>query len=188
MLASVYILRSKGIIRFGNRRKWIRFHQILAGFGLTLILIHKAFRLNSWYSWLPLILALGSLITGLTISLVKTQKRQSFLLIHSLLSPLLLTSIVYHGTPKMNHDIFFPLWKEHQAACVQCHKNSDYKSYTCLTCHIHSNSSVLEPHSIHGVIPYDPTPNDIRKLAQCLNCHQTTIKNREYGKKRANWY
>ena len=79
-----------------------------SGFGLTLVLIHAAFGMNSWYSWLPLILVLGSLITGLIISLVKTQKRQSFLLIHSLLSPLLLTNIVYHSTQKMDHD-FFPL-------------------------------------------------------------------------------
>ena len=99
LLASAYIFRSKGIIRFGNCRKWIWFN---ASFN------SRGFQTELWYSWLPLILVLGSLITGLIISLVKTQKRQSFLLIHSLLSPLLLTNIVYHSTQKMDHD-FFPL-------------------------------------------------------------------------------
>ena len=186
-MASGYILRSKGIVRFGKRQIWVRFHRILASFGLTLIFIHGAFKPTFWYSWLPFILALGSLITGLAISITKIRNRKRLLLIHSFFSPLLLISIVLHGSKKMDHDNFFPLSGEHQVACIQCHTVSNYVDYTCLTCHVHNNSEVLEPHSIHGVIPYDPTLTDVQVIAQCLDCHQTEINKREYGKNRANW-
>jgi len=160
----------------------------LASFGLTLIFIHGAFKPTYWYSWLPLTLALGSLVTGLMISIAKIRNRKRIRLIHSFLSPFLLTSIVLHGIKKMDHDKFFPLSGEHQVACTQCHTGSNYIDYTCLTCHAHNNPEVLEPHSIHGVIPYNPTSTDVQVIAQCLDCHQTEINKTEYGKKRANWH
>ena len=76
LLASAYVLRSKGIVRFGKRQIWIRFHRILASFGLTLIFVHGAFKPTYWYSWLPFILAVGSLVTGLAISTAKTRNRK----------------------------------------------------------------------------------------------------------------
>ena len=188
LLASAYVLRSKGIVRFGKRQIWIRFHRILASFGLTLIFVHGAFKPTYWYSWLPFILALGSLVTGLAISTAKIRNRKHIRLIHSFLSPFLLISIVLHGSKKMDHDNFFPLSGEHQVACIQCHTDSNYIDYTCLTCHAHNNPEVLEPHSIHGVIPYNPTSTDVQVIAQCLDCHQTEINQKEYGKKRANWH
>ena len=76
LLASACVLPSKGIIRFGKRQIWIRFHRIFASFGLTLIFVHGAFKPTYWYSWLPFILALGSLVTGLAISTAKTRNRK----------------------------------------------------------------------------------------------------------------
>ena len=187
LLANAYFLRSKGIIKFGARQRWIKYHQTMAGFGLTLVTIHSAVRPMAWHSWLPLILATGSLVTGLTISLVSGSHRRPILLVHSLVAPVLLLSIVFHGREKLDHDAFFPLTADHNVACVQCHTTPDYQSYTCLTCHIHNNSKVIEPHSIHGVVPYDPTPVEVQTLAQCLDCHQTQMNSREYGKRRANW-
>ena len=49
LLASAYVLRSKGIVRFGKRQIWIRFHRILASFGLTLIFVHGAFKPTYWF-------------------------------------------------------------------------------------------------------------------------------------------
>ena len=61
---------------------------------------------------------------------------------------------------------------------LHIHVNSPYKAYTCLTCHVHNTPEIQFAHKSHGVSS---------SYNACLNCHQTAINEKKYGKRRANW-
>ena len=52
-----------------------------------------------------------------------------------------------------------------------------YRSYTCITCHIHNTPEIQLAHELHGVLDYH----------RCLVCHQAEIDGTRYGRRRANW-
>jgi hypothetical protein len=60
---------------------------------------------------------------------------------------------------------------------LSVHADTPYKAYTCLTCHAHNTPEIQSAHEIHGVFSYNA----------CLSCHQTTIRGKPYGNRRANW-
>lgn len=55
--------------------------------------------------------------------------------------------------------------------------DSTYKSYTCLTCHVHNTEEIQKAHELHGVTSYQ----------RCLVCHQTVIDGKKYGNQKVNW-
>ncbi len=120
LIASLYILRSRWI-RWGNRQKWLKYHQRLASLGLCLVLFHSAFQPITWHSWLTFLLALSNMGTGIAISLTAKRVRQILLRCHLILAPILLIGIVFHGQAKLNHDEFFPLTEVHDVPCAKCH-------------------------------------------------------------------
>ena len=50
-----------------------------------------------------------------------------------------------------NHDKYFVLDKNHNVSCTTCHKNNDYKTYTCFGCHEHSINKIREEHEEKGI-------------------------------------
>ncbi len=120
IIASGYILRTR-LIRWGSRQIWLKYHQRLASFGLSLVFIHSALRPFSWHSWLTFVLALLNLGTGIAVSLTTRRTRRVLLRCHLALAPILLIGIVIHGREKLDHDEFFPLTEEHDIPCVRCH-------------------------------------------------------------------
>ncbi len=187
LVANLYFLRSKQIIRWGKKQTWLKYHQRFASLGLSLVFVHSAIQPNAWHSWIAFLLASANFGTGMTVSFTKGKIRKKTLLIHSLLAPVLLVSIILHGSSKLDHDDFFPLTKEHDVTCVKCHTSSAYETYTCLLCHEHNTREIQFAHEVHGVIPYNPKPHDLEIIAKCLDCHLTKINDREYGRRRANW-
>ncbi len=119
-IASLYVLRSR-LIRWGNRSRWLKYHQTLAAFGLCLVLIHSSVKPETWHSWLTFCLAWLNLGTGIAVSLAKAQLRRILLGCHLALAPILLIAILVHGREKLEHDEFFPLTDEHEITCVKCH-------------------------------------------------------------------
>jgi len=187
LVANLYFFRSKQIIRWGARQTWLKYHQRFASLGLSLVFIHSAIQPHTWHSWIAFLLASANLGTGMATSFTKGRIRKNILRIHSLLAPILLISVILHGSRKLDHDDFFPLAKEHDVACVKCHTSSTYETYTCLLCHVHNTREIQFAHEVHGVIPYDPQPRDLETIAECLDCHLTKINDHEYGRRRANW-
>ena len=187
LVANLYFFRSRQIIKWGKRQTWLKYHQRFASLGLSLVFIHSAIQPHAWHSWTAFLLASANLGTGMTVSFTKGVIRKNILRIHSLLAPVLLISVILHGNRKLDHDDFLPLANEHDVACVKCHTLPTYKTYTCLLCHVHNTREIQFAHEVHGVIPYDPQPQDLENIAKCLDCHLTNINNREYGRRRANW-
>ena len=187
LVANLYFLRSKRIIKRGNRKTWLKYHQRFASLGLSLVFVHSAMQPHAWHSWLACLLASANFGTGITVSFTKGKARKNVLFMHSLLAPCLLVSIILHGSEKLDHEVFFPLTENHNVACVKCHNTSTYETYTCLLCHEHNTREIQFAHEVHGVIPYDPTPEVLEEIAKCLDCHLTKINDREYGRRRANW-
>ena len=252
VIASLYVLRTR-LIRWGNRSRWLKYHQGLAAFGLCLVLIHSSIKPQAWHSWLTFSLAWLNLGTGVAVSLTRAQTRRLLLRCHLALAPILLVAILVHGREKLDHDEFFPLTQEHDIPCVKCHTSdsllfrmdvvfqnevgkgarlsedvqwefgvrgipisqnatvsmkekghkwlitdgenkqrypvrkeagqfniytaSIYKTYTCRTCHVHNTPEIRFAHEVHGVSSYN----------RCLDCHQTVIHDKEYGKQKVDW-
>ena len=61
------------------------------------------------------------------------------------------------------HNKFFVLDKDHNAACVTCHTADDYSKYTCYGCHEHTPANVLRKHSKEG----------IQNFENCVQCHRS---------------
>ncbi len=61
-----------------------------------------------------------------------------------------------------DHDKYFVLDRDHQTACDTCHRNSDFKRYTCYGCHEHSQAKVRAQHEEEG----------IRNFENCTECHR----------------
>lgn len=62
-----------------------------------------------------------------------------------------------------DHDKFFFLDRDHDAACETCHVNNDYSNYTCYGCHEHSRSKIRAEHYEEGIRDYE----------NCVECHRS---------------
>ena len=61
-----------------------------------------------------------------------------------------------------NHDKFFVLYRDHNAACSTCHVNNDLSRYTCYGCHEHTPAKIHAEHVEEG----------IRNFDNCVDCHR----------------
>jgi hypothetical protein len=71
-----------------------------------------------------------------------------------------------------DHAKLFVLDGDHNASCVTCHTNNDYRRYTCYGCHEHTPSNVRSKHEKEG----------IRNFENCAQCHRSA--NGEAGERR----
>jgi len=72
----------------------------------------------------------------------------------------------------LDHDRYFPLYKEHIGSCKKCHETpKNYKVYTCMNCHVHATRGIIKEHAEEG----------IRNYSDCLRCHRVYMKGRTYG-------
>ena len=63
-----------------------------------------------------------------------------------------------------DHNRFFPLDKDHNAACATCHAASNYSQYTCYGCHEHTPAGMQAKHREEGVAG---------NLDDCVRCHRS---------------
>lgn len=61
------------------------------------------------------------------------------------------------------HDRYFVLDWDHDAACATCHVKNDYAAYTCYGCHAHSRAGVRAEHLEEGIFDYQ----------DCVACHRS---------------
>lgn len=61
------------------------------------------------------------------------------------------------------HEKFFVLDRDHNAPCATCHRDSDYRRYTCYGCHEHTPANVLAEHREEG----------LTDIANCVRCHRS---------------
>lgn len=64
------------------------------------------------------------------------------------------------------HNKFFVLDRDHNAACVTCHVRNDYSRYTCYGCHEHTPANIRREHIEEG----------IRQFDNCVACHRSGDK------------
>jgi hypothetical protein len=62
-----------------------------------------------------------------------------------------------------DHDEFFYLDRDHDAACETCHVDNNFADYTCYGCHEHSRSKIREEHFEEGIRDYE----------SCVECHRS---------------
>ena len=60
---------------------------------------------------------------------------------------------------------------------IAIYADTDYRSYTCLKCHVHNTEEIQTVHELHGVT----------EAHRCLICHQTEIDGTRYGRQRFDW-
>lgn len=60
---------------------------------------------------------------------------------------------------------------------IAIYADNDYRSYTCLKCHVHNTEEIQLVHELHGVT----------EAHRCLICHQTEIGGKTYGRQRFDW-
>ena len=60
---------------------------------------------------------------------------------------------------------------------IAIYADNDYRSYTCLKCHVHNTEEIQLVHELHGVT----------EAHRCLICHQTEINGTRYGRQRFDW-
>ena len=60
---------------------------------------------------------------------------------------------------------------------IAIYADNDYRSYTCLKCHVHNTEEIQSVHALHGVT----------EAHRCLICHQTEIGGVTYGRQRFDW-
>ena len=60
---------------------------------------------------------------------------------------------------------------------IAIYADNDYRSYTCLKCHVHNTEEIQSVHALHGVT----------EAHRCLICHQTEIDGVTYGRQRFDW-
>jgi len=73
-----------------------------------------------------------------------------------------------------DHVKLFVLDRDHNATCVTCHANKDYKKYTCYGCHEHQPDKVRKEHIKEG----------IQNFENCVQCHRGARKGRERGREK----
>lgn len=64
------------------------------------------------------------------------------------------------------HDKYFALDSDHNAACVTCHARSDYSRYNCYGCHEHTQANIRREHIEEGISKFD----------NCVECHRSANK------------
>jgi len=62
-----------------------------------------------------------------------------------------------------DHAKFFALDGDHNADCVTCHVDSDYKRYTCYGCHEHTVDKIRRKHLKEGIADFE----------NCVGCHRS---------------
>ena len=60
---------------------------------------------------------------------------------------------------------------------IAIYADNDYRSYTCIKCHVHNTEEIQLVHELHGVT----------EAHRCLICHQTEIDGVTYGRQRFDW-
>ena len=60
---------------------------------------------------------------------------------------------------------------------IAIYADNDYRSYTCLKCHVHNTEEIQLAHELHGVT----------EAHRCFICHQTEINGTLYGRQRFDW-
>lgn len=60
---------------------------------------------------------------------------------------------------------------------IAIYADNDYRSYTCIKCHVHNTEEIQLVHELHGVT----------EAHRCLICHQTEIDDVTYGRQRFDW-
>ena len=60
---------------------------------------------------------------------------------------------------------------------IAIYADNDYRSYTCLKCHVHNTKEIQLAHELHGVADFE----------RCFVCHQTEIDGTLYGRQRFDW-
>lgn len=73
-----------------------------------------------------------------------------------------------HSTTKwvpstFDHSSSFVLDRNHNASCTTCHVNNNFETYTCYSCHEHSEANVRNEHLEEG----------IRDFQDCVSCHKS---------------
>ncbi len=61
-----------------------------------------------------------------------------------------------------DHAKAFVLDRDHNTACVTCHKGNNYSIYTCYGCHEHTPANIRAEHHEEG----------IRDFENCVECHR----------------
>ena len=60
---------------------------------------------------------------------------------------------------------------------IAIYADNDYRSYTCIKCHVHNTEEIQLVHELHGVT----------EAHRCFVCHQTEIDGTTYGRQRFDW-
>ena len=60
---------------------------------------------------------------------------------------------------------------------IAIYADNDYRSYTCIKCHVHNTEEIQLVHELHGVT----------EAHRCFVCHQTEIDGITYGRQRFDW-
>jgi len=73
-----------------------------------------------------------------------------------------------HSTQKwkpstFDHSNKFVLDKDHNAKCITCHAENNYKKYTCYGCHEHSPEKIRREH----------LEENINNFEDCVSCHKS---------------
>jgi hypothetical protein len=63
-----------------------------------------------------------------------------------------------------DHQKYFELDRDHNARCVVCHVDNNYRRYTCYGCHEHTPDNIWAEHAEEGV----------RNLDNCVRCHRNS--------------
>ena len=65
-----------------------------------------------------------------------------------------------------DHNKYFALDGDHNAACVTCHVRNDYSRYSCYGCHEHTLTNIRRKHIEEAVSKFD----------NCVECHRSANK------------
>ncbi len=73
-----------------------------------------------------------------------------------------------HSTNKwkpasFDHDAYFVLDKDHNAACTTCHTNNNFAAYTCYGCHEHTVQNIKAEHDEERIF----------NIRNCVSCHKS---------------
>lgn len=63
-----------------------------------------------------------------------------------------------------DHTRYFAIDGDHNARCVTCHEDSNYRRYTCYGCHEHTPEKIRSEHLEEGVHNFD----------NCVECHRNS--------------
>lgn len=66
LLAFMYSLRKRKVIKVGNPKYWLNMHEVLTWSGSLLILVHAGIHFNAILPWLAVMAMLVNVISGLT--------------------------------------------------------------------------------------------------------------------------